>query len=80
MLLLVKPQFEVGRAGVGKWGIVRDEALREGAVNKVAEAARRLGLTPAGHVPSPITGAKGNVEYLLHLKDPRQPKPEDACP
>jgi 23S rRNA (cytidine1920-2'-O)/16S rRNA (cytidine1409-2'-O)-methyltransferase len=74
MLLLVKPQFEVGRAGVGKGGIVRDEALREQAVEKVAEAARRLGLTPAGSVPSPITGAKGNIEYLLHLKNEGEPR------
>jgi 23S rRNA (cytidine1920-2'-O)/16S rRNA (cytidine1409-2'-O)-methyltransferase len=68
MVLLVKPQFEVGKGRVGKGGVVRDEALRQEAVDAVAEAAQRLGLEPRGRIPSPITGAKGNVEFLLHLK------------
>jgi 23S rRNA (cytidine1920-2'-O)/16S rRNA (cytidine1409-2'-O)-methyltransferase len=67
-VLLVKPQFEAGREAVGKGGIVRDPAAREGAVRKVAEAASALGFTVAGRIGSPLTGADGNVEYLLHLK------------
>lgn len=71
MVLLVKPQFEVGKGNVGKGGIVRDQALREAAVDDVAEAAAALGLVEAGRMPSPVTGAKGNVEFLLYLKDNR---------
>jgi 23S rRNA (cytidine1920-2'-O)/16S rRNA (cytidine1409-2'-O)-methyltransferase len=62
---LVKPQFEVGREGVESGGVVRDEALRQGAVDKCAEAARALGCTLVGVETSPITGPAGNVEYLL---------------
>jgi len=78
MVLLVKPQFEVGRGNVGKGGIVRDPALREAAVERVAEAARALGLEAVGRLPSPVTGAKGNVEYLLHLLA-SGPDPEAAA-
>jgi 23S rRNA (cytidine1920-2'-O)/16S rRNA (cytidine1409-2'-O)-methyltransferase len=68
IVALVKPQFEVGRADVGKGGVVRDEAKRLAAVEKCAEAARALGCTVAGVVVSPITGPAGNVEYLLYLR------------
>ena len=67
MVLLVKPQFEVGRENVGKGGIVRDEAQRQKAVDDVAAAAIGAGLVYHGQVTSPITGAKGNVEFLIHL-------------
>ncbi len=67
-VLLVKPQFEAGREAVGKGGIVRDPEARREAVEKVAAAARGEGLAEAGRIESPITGADGNVEYLLHLK------------
>jgi 23S rRNA (cytidine1920-2'-O)/16S rRNA (cytidine1409-2'-O)-methyltransferase len=70
---LVKPQFEVGRARVGKGGIVRDEQARAEAVAAVAEAARGLGLAVLGETTSPITGQKGNVEFLLHLRVPDAP-------
>ncbi len=66
-VLLVKPQFEAGREAVGKGGIVRDPAEREAAVEKVSAAAGP-GFTVAGRIESPLTGADGNVEYLLHLK------------
>lgn len=68
ILALVKPQFEVGRDAVGKGGVVRDEAARRGAVDKVATFARTLGLTVRGDVESPITGPAGNVEYVIHLE------------
>jgi 23S rRNA (cytidine1920-2'-O)/16S rRNA (cytidine1409-2'-O)-methyltransferase len=70
VVTLVKPQFEVGRERIGKGGIVRDEAARRDAVVTVGEAARALGFTVAGETTSPITGGKGNVEYLLHLVAP----------
>lgn len=70
LLALVKPQFEVGRARIGKGGIVRDEAARADAVVAVESAARALGYGVRGQTPSPITGGKGNVEFLLHLTAP----------
>ncbi len=68
IVVLVKPQFEAGRDAVGKGGIVRDEAARKGAVEKVRAKAVELGLTVLGVVDSPITGADGNVEYLMALR------------
>jgi 23S rRNA (cytidine1920-2'-O)/16S rRNA (cytidine1409-2'-O)-methyltransferase len=70
VVALVKPQFEVGRALVGKGGIVRDEAARESAVDDVAAAARQRGYEVVGRATSPITGGKGNVEILLYLRAP----------
>jgi len=66
MVLMVKPQFEVGRAAVGD-GVVREPALRESAVVGVAGEARSLGLGVAGVVASPLPGPSGNVEYFLWL-------------
>jgi 23S rRNA (cytidine1920-2'-O)/16S rRNA (cytidine1409-2'-O)-methyltransferase len=63
-VLLVKPQFEVGRTGV-KEGIVKNPALRADAVSNVLWAAYDLGLSTAGMLPSPIAGGAGNQEYLL---------------
>jgi 23S rRNA (cytidine1920-2'-O)/16S rRNA (cytidine1409-2'-O)-methyltransferase len=70
-VVLVKPQFEVGRDQVGKGGIVRDPALHAAAVEKVRSAATMLGFEtePAD---SPITGAEGNKEFLLHGTDPHR--------
>lgn len=68
VLVLVKPQFEAGRRDVGRGGIVRDEAVREQTVARVAEAAGALGLEGRGAIPSPITGADGNVEYLAAFR------------
>jgi 23S rRNA (cytidine1920-2'-O)/16S rRNA (cytidine1409-2'-O)-methyltransferase len=67
VVALVKPQFEAGRTEVRK-GIVRDPAVQARAVDDVRAAAREVGLTPVSSVPSPITGAKGNQEFLLHLR------------
>ncbi|HWH98566.1 MAG TPA: TlyA family RNA methyltransferase [Pseudolysinimonas sp.] len=63
-ILLVKPQFEVGRQGVRE-GIVRDRALRHDAVSAVVWAAWDAGLATAGIIPSPVLGGNGNQEYLL---------------
>lgn len=67
-VVLVKPQFEVGRGQVGKGGIVRDPALHQQSIDKVSAAADALGLRPFGVVPSPIAGATGNHEFLLYVK------------
>jgi 23S rRNA (cytidine1920-2'-O)/16S rRNA (cytidine1409-2'-O)-methyltransferase len=67
VVALVKPQFEAGRAEVRR-GVIRDEAVRARVVAEVRDAAAAIGLTPAGTTPSPITGQKGNVEFLLHLR------------
>jgi len=69
-LLLVKPQFEVGRARVGKGGVVRDPEAHRDALRGVIEAAAPLGWVARGLVGSPITGPAGNHEYLLWLRDP----------
>ncbi|HVK86266.1 MAG TPA: TlyA family RNA methyltransferase [Kofleriaceae bacterium] len=68
IVALVKPQFEVGREHVGKGGVVRDEAARRGAVDKVRTWAEAHGFTTHEDVESPITGPAGNVEYLLLLR------------
>lgn len=67
-LLLVKPQFEAQRGEVGRGGIVRDEAVRARAVSRVTSAAGLLGLECRGVIPSPITGAEGNVELLAAFR------------
>jgi 23S rRNA (cytidine1920-2'-O)/16S rRNA (cytidine1409-2'-O)-methyltransferase len=65
IVVLVKPQFEAGRAEVGKGGIVRSEEVRRRVVAEVAEVGRTLGLEPIGSIASPIRGARGNEEFLL---------------
>jgi 23S rRNA (cytidine1920-2'-O)/16S rRNA (cytidine1409-2'-O)-methyltransferase len=67
-LLLVKPQFEVGREQVGKGGVVRDDALRAGAVDAVRLRAEELGYTAVGQVDSRVAGPKGNREIFLWLR------------
>jgi 23S rRNA (cytidine1920-2'-O)/16S rRNA (cytidine1409-2'-O)-methyltransferase len=65
-VLLVKPQFEVGRGGIRE-GIVRDRGLRQDAVSAILWAAWDLGMPTAGVIPSPIAGSAGNREYLVWL-------------
>jgi 23S rRNA (cytidine1920-2'-O)/16S rRNA (cytidine1409-2'-O)-methyltransferase len=66
LVALIKPQFEVGKHEVGKGGIVRDEAKRQGAVDGVVDAAKELGFEVRDVIESPIKGAEGNVEFLMH--------------
>ena len=66
IVVLVKPQFEVGRERVGSGGIVRDAADQAAAVQKVREAVEQLGGQNIEVIDSPITGAEGNREFLLH--------------
>jgi 23S rRNA (cytidine1920-2'-O)/16S rRNA (cytidine1409-2'-O)-methyltransferase len=70
IVALVKPQFEAGREHVGKGGVVRDEAARQGAIEKVRTWATAHGFVAGDAVESPITGPAGNVEYLLLLRTP----------
>jgi len=65
MVILVKPQFEVGKGQVGKGGIVRDPALRQAACDRVRNAVEQRGFTTE-IMDSPILGAEGNQEYLLY--------------
>ncbi len=64
-LTLVKPQFEAPREQVGEGGVVRDECVRQGALARVSQAMEAAGFVLGGSCESPITGHKGNVEYLL---------------
>ena len=68
VVALVKPQFEAGREEVGKGGIVSDPAVHEAVVARVTAEAERLGFIRCGLTPSPITGATGNREFLMHLR------------
>jgi 23S rRNA (cytidine1920-2'-O)/16S rRNA (cytidine1409-2'-O)-methyltransferase len=65
-VLLVKPQFEVGRGKVGKGGVVRDRADRAGAIRGVAAACREQGMVPVRVMRAPLLGPAGNVEFLLY--------------
>jgi 23S rRNA (cytidine1920-2'-O)/16S rRNA (cytidine1409-2'-O)-methyltransferase len=67
LLILVKPQFEVGRERVGKGGVVRDDADRTAAVERVRAAAAALGWVATGSADSRLPGPKGNREIFLHL-------------
>jgi 23S rRNA (cytidine1920-2'-O)/16S rRNA (cytidine1409-2'-O)-methyltransferase len=68
-ILLVKPQFEVGRSRLGKNGVVRDGKDRAEAISRVLDAAIALGWHYHGLVASPLKGPAGNIEYLLWLRD-----------
>ena len=67
IVVLVKPQFEVGRELVGKGGIVRDQVAQQSAVAKVESALLELGGTTPECIESPILGGEGNREFLLHV-------------
>ena len=70
IVALIKPQFEVGREGIEKGGIVRDEEKRAEVVESVTSFAKSIGLDVVGVIESPIKGAEGNVEFLMHAKLP----------
>ncbi|MBO0821880.1 MAG: TlyA family RNA methyltransferase, partial [Nocardiopsaceae bacterium] len=78
LVLMVKPQFEVGKDRVGSGGVVRDEAARADAVRQVAAAAAGLGLGVRGITASPLPGPSGNVEYFLWLRRGCPPLDDDA--
>ncbi len=66
-ICLIKPQFEVGRSGLGKGGIVKDDKIRSSAVKKVLDFAESVGFGIKSVVQSPIKGGDGNVEFLAHF-------------
>jgi len=66
-ILLIKPQFEVGKDAIGKGGIVKDEKARIAAVNKVVNFAKEHGFECKGIIQSSIKGGDGNVEFLAHF-------------
>jgi len=68
VIALIKPQFEVGKGEVDKGGVIKDAAKRERAVIQVKEAVESLGLRIIGVMQSPVTGQKGNIEYLIYLR------------
>jgi len=72
-LVLVKPQFEAGRADVGRGGVVRDPAVHRRVLREVAEAAIRWGAETAAVVDSGLPGPKGNREFFLHLVERERP-------
>jgi 23S rRNA (cytidine1920-2'-O)/16S rRNA (cytidine1409-2'-O)-methyltransferase len=65
-VVLIKPQFEAGRERVGKGGIVRDPAAHQFAIDRVRACVEQIGGTNIDTADSPITGAEGNREFLLH--------------
>jgi 23S rRNA (cytidine1920-2'-O)/16S rRNA (cytidine1409-2'-O)-methyltransferase len=79
MVLMVKPQFEVGRGNVGKNGVVRDPDLHADAVYRVCSSAAELGWGTRALAPSPLPGPAGNVEYFCWLRtDAATPSMADA--
>lgn len=79
LVLMVKPQFEVGKERLGHGGVVRDPALRAEAVRDVAAKAATLGLGVLGVTASPLPGPSGNVEYFLWMRAGAPPlDPADA--
>ncbi len=77
LITLIKPQFEVGRSGVGKGGIVRDEKKRREAVDNVISFASSLGLRNIKTIPSPIKGGDGNTEFLAQFTSDSERSPSD---
>ena len=78
LVVLVKPQFEVGKAQVGRGGIVREPSLHEQALRHVAgEAQESLGYVVRGACASPLRGAEGNREFFLHLRRDGKPLPPE---
>jgi 23S rRNA (cytidine1920-2'-O)/16S rRNA (cytidine1409-2'-O)-methyltransferase len=67
IVALVKPQFEAGRSEARK-GVIRDPAVHERVVDAVIAAGAEVGLTRVASTPSPVTGQKGNVEFLVHFR------------
>ena len=71
VVALIKPQFEVGKGQVGKGGIVRDTGLHRSVLREILDISIDIGLFPAGVVPSPLLGQKGNQEYLMFARKQR---------
>lgn len=70
IIALIKPQFEVGKGKVGKGGVVRSDAEHLRVIDEIEQTAAGLGFTTRNITESPLLGAKGNKEFLIHLTDP----------
>lgn len=79
VVALIKPQFEAGRAEIGKNGVVRDPAVHERVIRDMIEFAQRIGFSVAGLSFSPITGPKGNIEFLLYIRKTGPKNDADFC-
>lgn len=73
VVALIKPQFEAGREFVGKNGVVRDASVHQDVIERALQASRETGFSPLGLDYSPVTGPKGNVEFLLYMARDRKP-------
>ena len=71
VMALVKPQFEAGKKNVGKKGIVRDPKIHLAVLEQTASMATQVGFVVVDASYSPITGGEGNIEFLFHLKNPK---------
>jgi 23S rRNA (cytidine1920-2'-O)/16S rRNA (cytidine1409-2'-O)-methyltransferase len=71
IVALVKPQFEAGRQDVARGGLVKDPEVHDRVIDEVSQTAAAIGLATIAMTPSPITGAAGNREFLLHLREHR---------
>ena len=67
IVALIKPQFEAGKEQVGKNGIVKDKSVHYTVIKNIIDYCADINLYPNGLTFSPITGTKGNIEYLIHL-------------
>jgi 23S rRNA (cytidine1920-2'-O)/16S rRNA (cytidine1409-2'-O)-methyltransferase len=67
VIALIKPQFEVGKGKVGKGGVVRDSVLHDEVIENLSAFFIGAGLKIEGTVPSPVTGPKGNREFLIYM-------------
>ena len=77
-IALIKPQFEVGKGEVGRGGIVTDAAKHRRVLNEIKDAALAVGFHPVGLIESPILGAEGNREFLIHLRAEHAEKTSEA--
>jgi 23S rRNA (cytidine1920-2'-O)/16S rRNA (cytidine1409-2'-O)-methyltransferase len=79
IVLMIKPQFEVGKSNLGKKGVVRDPLLHADAVHRVCLSAYELGWGTRALAPSPLPGPAGNVEYFCWLRSDADPPNEEAA-
>lgn len=79
IVLMIKPQFEVGKSNLGKNGVVRDPALHADAVHRVCRSAHELGWGTRALAPSPLPGPAGNVEYFCWLRSDAEAPSEQAA-
>ncbi|MGD9075947.1 MAG: TlyA family RNA methyltransferase [Desulfobacteraceae bacterium] len=73
IVALIKPQFEVDKGQVGKGGVVRDPSLHQQVIERLGGFFEDIGWTVSGHIPSPLLGPKGNMEFLVYLKRQKTP-------